>query len=333
MLYPSVWGQTRARDLEISSLDISLNDSDTLRHIPLFLAQSLGFFEHESLKVRLINLPADTHTLEQQVTVRTEVFAGSFERVLYLHAQGLSNQAFLMMTRSPGVVLLMRAQHESYAQISNNLSELAGLRWGVGPQGGLAHRVAMLTLLRSGMKSSDVQWSHTAQEIQLIKDFESQKVDVVALTDLFATQLERASNIRVLIDTRTQRDTEWLYAGPSAGLTLSANSTFIERNPLTIQALTQAVLKAMVWMRTASPSDLTRHVPKSLLETNAAVFFGAWLRAREGFSSDGVLPDGAAMNMLKTLHRLQLVSESSPVNPANTFNNRFAIRSRQQLRA
>lgn len=329
----SAWAQNRPRDLEISTLDITLDETSHMRHLPLYLAQSLGFFEQEQLQVRLLNLPAETYTLEQQAAVRSEIFAGSFERVLYLHAQGLSSQAFLMITRSPGVVLLTRGQTAANAQSSNTLVELAGLRWGVGPQGGLAHRVAMLTLLRAGMKTGDVQWVHTAGEIQLVQAVEAQKVDVVGLTDLTASHLERAANMRVLLDTRTQRDTDWLYAGASAGITLSANTSFIDRNPLTIQALTQAVLKAMVWMRTASPSDLTRHVPKSLLETNAAVFFGAWSRAREGFSSDGVVPDGAAINLLKTLQRLQLVAESSTVNPANTFNNRFANRSRQQLRA
>lgn len=333
MFARSAWAQNRPRDLEISTLDITLDEASHMRHLPLYLAQSLSFFDQEQLHVRLLSSPADTHTLEQQAAVRSEVFAGSFERVLYLHSQGLSSQAFLMTTRSPGVVLLTKGPTGASAQSPSALAELAGLRWGVGPQGGLTHRVAMLTLLRAGMKISDVQWVHIPNDMQIVHAVETQKVDVVGLTDMTASHLERAANMRIILDTRTQRDTDWLYAGASAGVTLSANASFIDRNPLTIQALTQAVLKAMVWMRTASPSDLTRHVPKSLIETNAAVFFGAWLRAREGFSSDGVVPDAAAMNLLKTLQRLQLVAESSTVNPANTFNNRFANRSRQQLRA
>ena len=333
VLAQSAWGQNRSRGLEISTLYITLDEADSMRHLPLYLAQSLGFFDQEQLQVRLIHVPTDSQSLEQQAQVRSEVFAGSFERVLYLHAQGLSNQAFLMLTRSPGVVLLTKGQSAVGPQGLGSLAELTGLRWGVGPQGGLSHRVAMLSLLRAGMKINDVQWKHAASETELLKTLDMQKVDVVGLTDLAATQLERAANMRVLLDTRTQRDTDWLYGGSSAGVTLSASNSFIDRNPLTIQAVTQAVLKAMVWMRTASPTDLTRHVPKTLLETNSPVFFSAWSRAREGFSSDGVLPDGAAVNMLKGLQRLQLVSDVSTLNPANTFNNRFAIRSRQQLRA
>jgi NitT/TauT family transport system substrate-binding protein len=116
-------------------------------------------------------------------------------------------------------------------------------------------------------------------------------------------------------------------------MSLSAAPAFIERNPQTIQATTQAVLKALLWMRTATPTDLTRHVPSGLLDRDAAVFFDAWARARESLSSDGVFPDGAALNMLKSLSRLQLIPDAGSVNPSQTFNNRFAIRSRQQLRA
>lgn len=328
------WAQiARQRSPELSGLDIMLDEPEQLRHLPVYLAQSLGFFEQEQLNVRLTHAPTGVHSLEQQATLRTEVFAGSFERVLYMHANNQSNQAFLMLSRTPSVVLGARGQLAVNGQALGSLSDLAGLRWGVGPQGGLAHRVALLSLQRAGLRATDVQWVHMAFEAELAAAFEAQQVDVVAVADLTATQLERAGQMRVLLDTRTLRDTDWLYGGASAGVCLSANSAFIERNQLTIQGATQAVLKAMVWMRTATPTDLTRHVPKSMLESSPAVFFGAWSRSREAFSSDGVLPEGAALNMLKSLHRLHLLPDVSGINPAQTFNNRFAIRSRQQLRA
>jgi len=334
VLAAPVWGQgQRARVPELSSLDIMLDEPDQFRHLPLYLAQSLGFFEQEQLTVRLTHAPIEAQTLEQQASLRTEVFAGSFERVLYMHGNNHANQAFLMLSRTPSVVLGARGQLTSSGQAGGQITELAGMRWGVGPPAGLTHRVAMLCLQRAGLRATDVQWIHMPSESQLLTAFEAQQIDVLAVTDLPATQLERAGQMRVLLDTRTLRDTDWLYGGPSAGVCLSANSAFIDRNQLTIQGATQAVLKAMVWMRTATPTDLIRHVPKALLDSNPAVFFGAWSRSREAFSSDGVFPEGAALNMLKSLHRLQMLPDVSGINPAQTFNNRFAIRSRQLLRA
>jgi NitT/TauT family transport system substrate-binding protein len=328
------WGQSqRTRVPELSMLDIMLDEPDQLRHLPLYLAQSLGFFEQEQLTVRLTHAPVEAQTLEQQASLRTEVFAGSFERVLYMHGNNHANQAFLMLSRTPSVVIGARGQAAAGVQALSHMVELAGLRWGVGPQGGMTHRVALLGLQRAGLRPADVQWTHMPSEAQIVSAFEAQQVDVVALTDLPAAQFERAGHMRVLLDTRTLRDTDWLYGGPAAGVCLSANSAFIDRNQLTIQGATQAVLKAMVWMRTATPTDLMRHVPKALLDSNSAVFFGAWSRSREAFSSDGVFPEGAALNMLKSLHRLQMLPDVSGINPAQTFNNRFAIRSRQLLRA
>lgn len=327
------WAQrSPAKDPQALAVDIMLDDTEPLRHLPLYLAQSLGFFAQEKLAVRWIRAPRDAQSLEQQTVLRAEVFAGSFERVLYTHVHSQANQAFLMLTRTPSVVLGTHGPSTAPTSGMGGMAELAGLRWGVGPAGGLSHRVALLSLQRAGVRASEVQWHHMPTESQLIRAFNAQSIDVVALTDLPAAQVERTGQLRVLLDTRTLRDTDWLYGGPSAGLCLSAHNTYIERNPVVIQSVTQAVLKAMVWMRTATPTDLTRHVPRPLLEPNSAVFFGAWLRSREAFSSDGVFPEGVAMNVLKSLQRLQLVSDVSLVNPAQTFNNRFVIRSRQQLR-
>jgi NitT/TauT family transport system substrate-binding protein len=316
-----------------STLDIMLDELEQLRHLPLYLAQNLGFFDQEQLHVKWIHVPAQAQSLEEQSALRTEVFAGGFERVLYMHANNQPVQAFLMVTRNPGVVLGGRAQLASIGHTTNTVNQWAGLRWAVGPPGGYLHRMALLVLLRAGLRAQDVQWVHFSSEAQIAWAFEAQKVDVVAVTELLATQLERTGQLRVLVDTRTQRDTEWMYGGPSAGLTLSANPMFIERHTNTIQKLTQAVLKAMVWMRTATPTDLTRHLPKGFTESSASVFFGAWTRSHEVFSTDGLIPEGAALNMLKSLHRLQWVSDVSGINPLQTFNNRFAVRARQQLRA
>ena len=321
------------RSPEISQIDIMLDGAPQLRHVPLHLAQSLGFFEQEQLQVRLTTAPTMAHTLEQQAGLRSDVFVGSFERVLYMHAQGLPSQAFFMLTKSPGVVLGVQSHLIPGVQQVEGVAELKGLRWAAGPEGGLTHRIALLSLQRLGLRSADVQWSHHALQADVVRQFESQQVDVACLNDMAATQLERSGQFRVLLDTRTQRDTEWLFSGPAAGMSLSAAPAFIERNPQTIQATTQAVLKALLWMRTATPTDLTRHVPAGLLDRDAVVFFDAWARARESLSSDGVFPDGAALNMLKSLSRLQLITDAGSVNPSQTFNNRFAIRSRQQLRA
>lgn len=324
MLGPTSLLAQTARAPEIGQIDIMLDEALQLRHLPVYLAKSLGFFEQEQLDVRLSTAPSEAQTLEQQSALRTEVFAGSFERVLYMHALGTPSQAFFMLTRTPGVVIGIRGQIES---------SLKGLRWATGPQGGVSHRVALLYLQRMGLKTQDVVWSHHPKGEEVLQSLVNQWVDVICINDMAATQIERSGQLRVVLDTRTQRDTDWLYAGPSAGMSLSASPTFIERNPVTIQAATQAVLKALLWMRTATPNDLVRHTPSALLERDAAEFFDAWAKTRESLSSDGVFPDGAALNMLKSLSRLQLIQDAGGVNPAQTFNNRFAIRSRQQLRA
>lgn len=326
-LAPALWSRAQTREAPIV---IRIQAGDQIRQLPVALAYHMGYFRDEGLDVSLAPMPAGIRTLEEVARVPAVIFAGSFERTLYLHAQGHRHTAFALVSRAPQMVLGTSALHMPAGM---QVSDLFGAQIGVRSHGSLSQRVAQWVIMRSGLQPTDVQFIELPDPKQAMAALNSRKVDALCYGDPIATQLELTGMLRILTDTRTMRDTETVFGGPVACTCLSAPTAFIDANQPLIQSLTNAVVRAMRWLRTAGPSDLMRHVPEPLMHGDRKVFLEAFFRSRESLSTDGFMADGAASNVLSALDRLRLPMDWQQVHLAGTYTNRFVTRSRQRYRA
>ena len=101
-----------------------------------------------------------------------------------------------------------------------------------------------------------------------------------------------------------------------------------------VQALANAVVRALKWLQTAGPSDIVRGVPESAMSGDRAIYLAALDKVREAFSPDGVLGEEA----VQTAHRLvaqqaQAQAAVRAAAPAATYTNEFVLRARQRFAA
>jgi len=143
------------------------------------------------------------------------------------------------------------------------------------------------------------------------------------------SRLEFRAQIRVIADARSLRGTQQLYGGPMPGGCLYAPQGFVLRYPNTVQALANAIVRALKWLQTAGPSDIVRAVPESAMSGDRAIYLSALDKVREAFSPDGLISEPAVM----TAHELvaRHVPAAAPVRapaPATTYTNEFAQRAK-----
>ena len=72
---------------------------------------------------------------------------------------------------------------------------------------------------------------------------------------------------------------------------LYAPQPFIDKNPATTQALTNAIVRANKWIQAAGPGDVIKTVPESYLLGDRAVYIDAFLAAKGALSPDGMIPE------------------------------------------
>ncbi len=322
--------QAVATSAGLRPLTVVVPSQHRVNHLPLVLAQRLGYFAAEGLDVSLQPVPPTVRTLADLASLPVQVFAGSFERNLYLSAQGKPHQSFALMSRSPQVVL---GTHVRTANPGASLRGLVGARVGVSASGSLSHRMAQLMLLREGMRVTDVQFVEVPDAEQAVSTFLRGDLEAICYVDPVISRLERIGALRTVVDTRSLKACVQLFGGPVACTCLSAPVEFIDKEPEVVQGLTHGVVRALKWLQTAGPSDLVRHVPEAYMGWDRSVFLSGFARSRETLAVDGLFHQQSARNVMRALDRLRLPLDLGAVNPDLTWTNRFALRAKARFRA
>ena len=135
--------------------------------------------------------------------------------------------------------------------------------------------------------------------------------------------LERDGAIKVVSDTRTLKETQAVFGGPMPSGCLYAPAEFLERNPNTTQALTNAMVRALRWLQTAGPSDIVKTVPESFLLGDRALYLSAWQNVREAISPDGLMPEAGPKTALHALQAFDPSLEGKQIDLSATWTNAF----------
>jgi NitT/TauT family transport system substrate-binding protein len=105
--------------------------------------------------------------------------------------------------------------------------------------------------------------------------------------------------------------------------TLYAPVPFIERNPNTVQALTNAIVRANKWIQQAGPSDIVKAVPESFLLGDRAVYIDAFLKAQKALSPDGMIPEQGPATALRALQSVDAALKDAKLDLKAVYTNDF----------
>ena len=105
---------------------------------------------------------------------------------------------------------------------------------------------------------------------------------------------------------------------------LYAPQPFIDKNPATVQALTNAIVRANKWIQTAGPSEIITNVPESFLLGDRAVYIDAFLAAKGALSPDGMIPDAGPETAFRALASIDPEIAKAKLDLSAVYTNDFA---------
>jgi NitT/TauT family transport system substrate-binding protein len=138
------------------------------------------------------------------------------------------------------------------------------------------------------------------------------------------TQLQgRNKDLRILSDTRSQKDTIDVFGGEYPGGALYTRAEWIEKNPRAAQALVNAIVSTLQWIRKHSPEEIMAKMPEEIVGANKDLYLQALKNTLPMYSESGRMdPKGAEAV-------LAVFSQSSPdvakanIDLSKTYTNRF----------
>ena len=309
---------------EARQVTVAMTARNSLYHLPVVLAERLGYFRQQGLQVTLQAHESGAAGVASVAQGRADVLAGAFEHVFELQRKGQAFQAFVQMNATPMVSLGVARGKADVGQWQG----LRGARIGVSALESSTHWMASLWLLRHDLQPQDVQFVEVGTSASALGALWEGQVDALCNPDPVMHWLEQRGEIRLIAEARTAAGTQWLAGGALPGGSLMAREDFLQRQPQVATALAEGVVQALRWLQTAGATDLFKAVPVAPWIVDRAVYLGALGKLRDAYSRDGQFEEEAVFNAWRLHARVAQALPVARQQLARSYTNAFTARVR-----
>jgi len=307
--------------IEKRDVHIAVGGKVALYYLPLTITERLGYFKDEGLNVRISDFAGGTRSLEAVVGGSADVVSGSYEHTINMQSKKIPFQAFVLSGSAPQITVAISSK---LAAKYKGPKDLKGLKVGVSAPGSSTNMVVNYLLAKGGLKPTDVSIIGIGAGANVISAVDQGRVDVISQTDPAVTILEKDGKVVVIAETRTPEGTEKLFGGPMPAASFYAPIEFVQKNPHTVQALTNAMVRALIWMQEASPQQILNTVPEEYTLGNKAMYLYAYNNVKTAYSKDGLFSEAGAKTTLKALASFNPAITPQSINLPQTYTNEFA---------
>lgn len=308
---------------EKTSVTIAVGGKNLYYYLPMAIADWMGFFKDEGLDVKVVDFQGGSRSLQAVIGGSADVVSGAFEHTLSMQTKRQAMRAFVLQDRAPQVVM---AVNNRKMKDYKSLADLKGKRIGVTAPGSSSHVIANYVLATAGIRPNEVSVIGIGSGAGAIAAVRSGQVDAFVGLDPVITTLEKDNLITIVADTRNVAESDKLFGGPMVAGCLYAPEAFIRENPVTVQKLVNAVVRADRWLASATPEELVTHVPQQAFLGNREIYIEGFLKNRPAFSPDGRFPDGGARIAAEAVSSVRPDLKDFAFDYGAAFTNAFVDR-------
>jgi NitT/TauT family transport system substrate-binding protein len=306
--------------LERKKVTIAVGGKNLLYYLPLTIAEQRKYFEEEGLDVNIVDFAGGARSLQAVVGGSADVVSGAFEHNINMQAKGQPMRAFVLQGRAPQIVLAVSTKTMPDFK---TVADLRGKKIGVTAPGSSTNILCNFVLARAGVKPSEVSYVGVGASQGAVAALRAGQIDALSNLDPVITILARSNDIKIVSDTRDVAEADKVFGGPMPAATLYAPVSFIDKNPNTVQALTNAIVRADKWIQQAGPSDIVKAVPESYLLGDRAIYIDAFLKAQKALSPDGMIPDQGPATALRALQSVDPALKNAKLDLKSVYTNEF----------
>lgn len=309
-----------AQALEKPKVTLAVGGKNLLYYLPLTIAEQLGYFKAEGLDVTIVDFAGGSKALQAVVGGSADVVSGAFEHTINMQFKGQNMRAFVLQGAAPQIVLGVNPKTMPNFK---TVADLKGKKVGVSAPGSSTNVMVNFALAKVGLKPSDVSIVGVGTGNGAVAAMRSGQIDAMSNLDPVITLLQRSGDLNIVSDTRKVAESEKVFGGPMPAGCLYAPQAFIDKNPATTQALTNAMVRALKWIQTAGAADIIKAVPEGFLLGDRAVYIDAFLAAKGALSPDGTIPDKGAQTAFNALASVDAKLAAAKLDLKAVYTNDF----------
>jgi NitT/TauT family transport system substrate-binding protein len=304
-----------------TKVTIAVGGGACLCYLPTVLAKQLGEYDKAGLAVELVDLKGGSDALKAVLGGSADVVSGYFDHCVNLAAKKQDMQSFVVYDRYPGLVLVVSPSHNDKIK---SVKDLAGKKVGVSAPGSSTDFFLKYLLKKHGVAASDVSVIGVGLGATAVAAMQQGQIEAAVMLDPSITVLQGSyPDLRILSDTRTQKDTMDVFGGEYPGGSLYSTTAWVKSHEKEAQGLTNAIVNTLDWIHAHSPEEIMAKMPPEIVGKNKELYLAALKNTIPMYSKTGLMdPKGADAV-------LAVFSESSPevakanIDLSKTYTNRF----------
>jgi NitT/TauT family transport system substrate-binding protein len=310
-----------AQAIEKSKVTIAVGGKNLFYYLPLTIAEQLGYFKDEGLDVTIVDFAGGSRALAAVVGGSADVVSGAFEHTVNMQFKGQPMRAFVLQGAAPQIVLGINPKTMPNFK---TVADLKGKKIGITAPGSSTNIMANFVLAKAGLKPSDVSFIGVGASSGAVAAMRSGQIDAMSNLDPVITLLQRSGDLKIVTDTRIVAEAEKVFGGPMPAGCLYAPQPFVDKNPNTVQALTNAMVRANKWIQKAGPGDIIQVVPESYLLGDRAIYIDGFRAAQKALSPDGMFPAKGPETAFRALASADTKLAEAKLDLTAVYTNEFA---------
>jgi sulfonate transport system substrate-binding protein len=304
-----------------SKVTLAVGGGGCLCYLPTILAKQLGEFEKAGVSVEVVDFKGGSESLKAVIGGSADVVSGYFDHCVNLAAKGQHLQAFVVYDRYPGLALVVSPKH---ADEIKSVKDLANKKVGVSAPGSSTDFFLKYLLSKNGVDPNSVGVVGVGLGATAVAAMEQGQIDAAVMLDPSVTILQgRNKGLKILSDTRTQKDTLAVFGGEYPGGALYTKAEWVASHQKEVQGMATAIVATLKWIHSHTPEEIMNKMPPEMVGKDKDLYLAALKNTIPMYSETGRMdPKGAAAV-------LAVFSQSSPdvakanIDLSKTYTNDY----------
>jgi NitT/TauT family transport system substrate-binding protein len=312
-----------------SKVTLAIGGASCLCYLPTMLAKALGEYEKAGVNVEMVEFKGGSEALKAVMGGSADVVSGYFDHCVNLAAKGQTLQSFVIYDRFPGFALVVSPKHT--AEI-NSIKDLANKKIGVSAPGSSTDFFLKYMLSKNGVDPNSIGVIGVGLGATAVAAMEQGTIDAAIMLDPAVTLLQgKNKDLKILSDTRSQKDTLAVFGGEYPGGALYTKAEWIASHEKDVQGMTNAIVSTLKWIHSHSAEEIAAKMPPELVGKDLPLYIAALKNTIPMYSETGRMdPKGAAAV-------LAVFSQSSPdvakanIDLSKTYTNKYVDAANKKL--
>jgi NitT/TauT family transport system substrate-binding protein len=304
-----------------SKVTLAIGGASCLCYLPTMLAKQLGEYEKAGVNVEMVEFKGGSEALKAVMGGSADVVSGYFDHCVNLAAKGQHLQSFVVYDRYPGFALVVSPKHS--AEIKS-IKDLANKKIGVSAPGSSTDFFLKYILKKNGVDPNSVGVIGVGLGASAIAAMEQGQVEAAIMLDPAVTILQhRDKNLKILSDTRSQKDTLAVFGGEYPGGALYTKAEWIAAHPKEVQAMTNAIISTLKWIRSHTPEEIADKMPAEYVGKDKALYIAALKNTLAMYSETGRMDPKGAEAVLAVFSQSSPEVAKANIDLSKTYTNTY----------